>query len=169
MSALTEENEARVAIMLRVNGEEREVRVRPLASLAAVLREDLGLTGTKISCNAGDCGACTVLVDGKPVMSCQILAARVDREVTTVEGLHGPIADALRTAFIEEGAFQCGYCTSGQIVFCHSIVVAAEHMSDTALAALLSGNICRCTGYAGIIRAVRAAARAVQIPTDKTV
>jgi len=159
----------RATAMLRVNGEEHAVKIDPLASLAAVLREQFGLTGTKISCNAGDCGACTVLVNGKPVMGCQTLAARVQGEVTTVEGLHGPVADALRAAFIEEGAFQCGYCTSGQIVSCHGLVDRSDTLSDAELAVLLSGNICRCTGYAGIIRAVRAAARAVRATTEKTI
>jgi carbon-monoxide dehydrogenase small subunit len=146
---------------LRVNGLVHSVAAPPHASLAEVLRDQLGLTGTKIGCATGDCGACTVLVDSRPVMACLILAGTVRSEVTTIEGLCGPTADALRTAFVTEGAFQCGYCTSGQVVACHGLVARAAELDDAALADLLSGNICRCTGYAGILRAVRAAAEAI--------
>jgi aerobic-type carbon monoxide dehydrogenase small subunit (CoxS/CutS family) len=148
-----------INVSLRVNGSTRDLRLPPLTSLAEVLRVYLGLTGTKVGCNAGDCGACTVLMDRKPVMSCQVLGVRVKGEVTTIEGLTGPTADALRTAFIEEAGFQCGFCTSGQLVACYSLVSASASLSDAELAASLAGNLCRCTGYAGIIRAVRSAAQ----------
>jgi aerobic-type carbon monoxide dehydrogenase small subunit (CoxS/CutS family) len=149
-------------MLLTVNSRVYEIRVDPLTSLAEALREDVGLTGTKIGCNAGDCGACTVLVAGKPVMSCQLPVAAARGPITTVEGLEGACADALRETFITEGAFQCGYCTSGQLVACHGLVACSLSMSDAELAAAINGNICRCTGYAGILRAIRSAAAKIQ-------
>ena len=150
-----------IRTMLEVNGQPFELDLPPHATLAEALRGPIGLTGTKIACNAGDCGACSVLVDGRPVPSCQMLVAHVSGLVTTVEGLKGGIADALRAAFIEEGAFQCGFCTSGQLIVCYGLVEQASALSDEELAAALSGNICRCTGYAGIVRAVRRASAQV--------
>lgn len=151
------------AVELIVNGDACRLEVDPLASLADVLRDGLGLTGTKMSCNAGDCGACTVLVDGQPVMACQSLAVTVTGAVTSIEGLRGPAAEALRQAFIQEGGFQCGYCTSGQILAAIGLVERSGSMSDEELARALGGNICRCTGYVGIIRAVRAAAARIAV------
>ena len=151
----------RVAASFRVNGRKIELDLEPLASLAEVLRGPIGLTGTKISCTAGDCGACSVLLDGRPVPSCQVLAATVSGDVTTVEGLEGAEAEALRAAFIEQGAFQCGFCTSGQLVACTSLLARSPTMTDSQIAEALGGNICRCTGYAGIIRALRAAEVAI--------
>lgn len=146
-----------VSVQLRVNGALHVTNFASLDTLADVLRGPLDLTGTKVSCNAGDCGACTVLLDGKPIMACQMLAATVMGEVITVEGLIGEAAVALRQAFIDEGGFQCGFCTSGQLVTAFALMPNAPDMSDKELAIMLAGNICRCTGYAGIIRAIRVA------------
>lgn len=150
---------AAIRTILDVNGERVEVEVSILATLAETLRDLLKLTGTKISCNAGDCGACSVLIGDNLVASCQVLVATVSGRITTIEGISGKVADALRSAFIEEGAFQCGFCTSGQLIACFGLVEKSNLLSDQQLGAALNGNICRCTGYAAIIRAIRSAAR----------
>ena len=148
-------------LTLRVNGEIREVTASPDATLLEVLRERLGLTGSKESCGRGECGACTVLVDGRPAMSCATLAATVTGEVTTIEGL-AEEAEDLRRGFADHYGFQCGFCTSGQIVRGHGLLVdlaaRGESISRETVLAGMSGNICRCTGYAQIVDAVMAAA-----------
>jgi aerobic-type carbon monoxide dehydrogenase small subunit (CoxS/CutS family) len=133
------------------------------ATLLSVLRDDLRLTGAKLSCGRGECGACTVLIDGRPVASCITLAARVRGPVTTVEGLADEVRD-LREAFADHAGFQCGFCTSGQLV--HAAALLREGVPrEPAAAALwlrhrLSGNVCRCTGYVGIIEAILQVAEA---------
>lgn len=150
-----------VDIELVVNGRSHRMVVPADRRLAMVLREDLRLTGTKLGCEVGVCGACTVLVDGRQTSSCLTLAVQVDgAEITTVEGLaDDPAFDELRQAFIEEGAFQCGFCTSGQLVNAAPLVAGAggEPMSREELARYLHGNLCRCTGYYGIVRAIERA------------
>jgi aerobic-type carbon monoxide dehydrogenase small subunit (CoxS/CutS family) len=138
----------------RVNGVSSDIDVEPGDSLLDVLRDRLGLTGTKVGCEVGECGACTVLIDGRPRMSCITLAIRTDAAVTTVEGL-GPDADSLRQGFAEEGGLQCGYCTPGQVVSSYSLVSSGEPSSVESIRRHMSGNLCRCTGYAGIVRAVQ--------------
>jgi aerobic-type carbon monoxide dehydrogenase small subunit (CoxS/CutS family) len=128
----------------------------PHERLLDVLRDRFGLTGTKEACGRGECGACTVLVDGVPVLSCITLAARVTGEVATVEGL-AEEASTLRAAFAECGAFQCGFCTPGQIVRGTALLRDGLPADDHELRREMSGNVCRCTGYAGIIDALRAA------------
>lgn len=156
---------AQVALM--VNGEGRQVAVRPADLLLYTLREGLGLTGAKPGCENGDCGACTVLVDGVPTKSCMALTAEVvDRRVETVEGLH--MAPAQK-AVIEHWALQCGYCTSGFVMVVHGL--ATMHPDADGVRALewLRSNICRCTGYEEIeaaARAVLAEARAARRPAD---
>ncbi len=140
---------------LTINGQTHQVSMPSFATLADVLR-GVGLVGTKIGCGTGDCGACTVHCDGRPVMACQLLASEVRGAITTIEGLNDADAVALRRAFAEQGAFQCGFCTSGQIMQAHSLLSQAARMDDRMLTRALSGNICRCTGYAGIVRAIRA-------------
>jgi carbon-monoxide dehydrogenase small subunit len=139
-------------IILTVNGEERRVIVRPSETLLRVLREKLGLTGPKPGCENGDCGACTVLLDGLPVKSCLVLAVEaVGRTVTTVEGLKDT---AIQQAFREEGGFQCGYCTSGFLVNAYALLEKHPAASDVTTREWLESNLCRCTGYEGISRSV---------------
>jgi aerobic-type carbon monoxide dehydrogenase small subunit (CoxS/CutS family) len=137
-----------------VNGEERVVDQVPGETLLAVLRNTLKLTGTKLGCGVGECGACTVLIDGQPKLACITLASRVRGSVETIESLHEESRD-LRQAFADEGAFQCGFCTPGHVTTATALLRAGLPSSDAELRCLISGNICRCTGYAGIVRAVR--------------
>ncbi len=147
-----------VEIELRVNGQLCQLIVSADRRLATVLREDLRLTGTKLGCEVGVCGVCTVLVDGRQVSSCLTLAIQVaGAEITTIEGLaDDPRLEALREAFIDEGAFQCGFCTSGQLMNAAPLVTdgLGARMSREELARYLHGNLCRCTGYYGILRAI---------------
>ena len=152
-------------ITLSVNGEPRSLAVDPNASLKDVIREDLDLTGTKGGCNAGDCGACTVLVDGRSVVSCMTLAVEVDgREVHTVEGLapSGEELHPLQQAFIERGAIQCGYCTPGMEMSALHLLQHNRDPSDEQIRVALGGNLCRCTGYYKIVEAVHVAAKAMR-------
>jgi aerobic-type carbon monoxide dehydrogenase small subunit (CoxS/CutS family) len=147
-----------VRATLTVNGRPIEIGVEADDRLLDVLRDRLGLLGAKLACGRGECGACTVLVRGRPVMSCLVLAARAG-DVETIEGLRDE-ARVLREAFADAGAFQCGFCTPGQIVRGVALLRRGLPGDDAALRREVSGNICRCTGYAGIIAALRQAARA---------
>lgn len=139
-------------ITLYVNGEKRRVTVRPADTLLRVLREKLGLTGAKPGCENGDCGACTVLLDGLPVKSCLILAVEiVGKKITTVEGLKNT---AIQQAFLQEGGFQCGYCTSGFLVNAYALLEKYPEPAGEADREWLESNLCRCTGYEGISRAI---------------
>jgi carbon-monoxide dehydrogenase small subunit len=143
-------------IILKVNGEEREVAVEPRQTLLEILRNDLGLTGTKEGCGNGNCGTCTVLLDGKAVSSCLILAIEVEgQEITTIEGLAkaGEI-HLLQKAFIEEGAIQCGFCSPGMILTAKAFLDANPHPTEAEARQAISGNLCRCTGYDKIVRAI---------------
>ncbi len=142
-------------INLKVNGRIRETVVRPADTLLLVLRDKLGLSGTKIGCENGDCGACTVLLDGQPVKSCMILACEVgEKEITTVEGLP---ETKLQEAFIEEGGFQCGFCTPGFLVNAHALLKQHPNADGPVVKEWLESNICRCTGYQAIEKAVQKA------------
>jgi aerobic carbon-monoxide dehydrogenase small subunit len=149
-------------IDLVVNGRARSVDVAPHHTLLDMLREDLGLTGTKECCLVGECGACTVLVDGRSVDSCLVLAVEADEsEVTTVEGLaaDGELS-ALQQAFLETGAAQCGFCIPGQLIAAHALLADTPHPSRAEVEEGLAGNLCRCAGYEQIIEAVLLAAGA---------
>lgn len=148
--------EGRTVIELRVNGEAREVSVRPSDLLLDVLREQLGLTGAKPGCLNGDCGACTVVADGWPIKSCLMLAVEAQgREITTVEGLGG--ASREQRAFVDQDAFQCGYCTSGFLMVCHALRLHHDSLpEEIVVEEWLQSNLCRCTSYQEIRRAVRA-------------
>lgn len=146
-------------IRLKVNGIYYALEVPVHKTLLQVLREDLGLTGTKEGCGEGECGACTVLVNGHPVTSCLMLAVQADgKEVTTIEGLAaGDELHPLQKAFIEHGAVQCGYCTPGMILSAKTLLDENPHPSEAEIREALAGNLCRCTGYKKIIKAVQAA------------
>lgn len=147
-------------ITLIVNKKAFEVAVEPNRTLAQVLREDLGLLGTKVGCGIGDCGACTVVVDGRPVNSCLVLAVQVNgSEITTIEGVsEGTELHPVQEAFVEHGAIQCGFCTSGMILSAKTLLDRNSNPSEPEIRAALSGNLCRCTGYQKIVEAVHAAA-----------
>jgi carbon-monoxide dehydrogenase small subunit len=148
---------------LKVNGRKRRVRVPPMKRLLDVLREDCGLTGTKEGCGEGECGACTVLMDGVPVNSCLVPASQAGGvRIVTVEGLaKGPALSVLQRAFVERGGTQCGICTPGILVTAHALLQRAKGRvpGDAEVREALAGNLCRCTGYQMIVNAVRAAAR----------
>lgn len=152
-------------IQLSVNDETRNVLASPNATLLEVLREDLGLTGTKHGCELGECGACTVLVDDEPVLSCLTLAKEVaGSEVTTVEGLADGEPHPLQDAFVEEGAAQCGYCTGGMLLTGKHLLEQEGDPSRREIEEAISGNICRCTGYAKIVSAIE---RTAEEPTPE--
>ena len=144
---------------LNVNGKVLTISVLPQKTLLEVLREDLGLTGTKEGCSEGECGVCTVLLDGLPVRSCLLLAVDVrGRKITTIEGLaQGDKLHPLQTAFVEQGAIQCGFCTPGMILCAKALLDQNPSPSEEEIRVGLSGNLCRCTGYIKIFKAVQAA------------
>jgi aerobic-type carbon monoxide dehydrogenase small subunit (CoxS/CutS family) len=146
--------------LLHVNGREHEIDAEPGDSLLFVLRDDLGLTGSHFGCGEGQCGACTVLLDGAAVRSCVTRMAAVgDRAITTIEALSsGPALHPVQQAFLETEAFQCGYCTSGMIMSAVGLLKTNPDPSETDLARLMNGNICRCGTYPRIVKAVRLAA-----------
>jgi len=146
-------------IELIVNGVRKIVDVEPNELLINVLREKLGLTGTKYGCGIGECGACTVMVDGEPVLSCLTLAVEVaGREITTIEGIakDGQL-DPIQEAFIEEGAIQCGYCTPGFVITAKALLNENRSPSREEIIEYIKGNLCRCTGYINIIKAIQKA------------
>ncbi|MCA0754169.1 (2Fe-2S)-binding protein [Paenibacillus sp. N4] len=142
-----------------VNGSRHEIETAPSARLLSILRDDLALTGAKRSCEIGRCGACMVLVDGKPVNACLTMAYQCSgKSITTIEGLSTINGnDPVQLAFMEEGGFQCGYCTPGMVISVKALLESSPDPSDDEIAEALSGNICRCTGYGGIWRAVKRA------------
>ena len=151
-------------IRLNVNATIHEVEVRPLETLLAVLRDRLNLTGTKDGCGEGVCGACTVLLDGQPVSSCLLLASYAEgKKITTIEGIgsDGKL-HPLQKAFLDNGAFQCGYCTPGMILMAKSLLDQNPHPSEKEIRDFMVGNICRCTSYVEIVRAVKQAARSLR-------
>ncbi|MEU7689047.1 (2Fe-2S)-binding protein [Microbispora sp. SCL1-1] len=154
------ERDERILVRLRVNGVEHAVRAEPRESLAELLREKLRLTGTHVGCEQGVCGACTVLLDGASVRSCLLLAVQADgHEVTTVEGLASGASAShpLRRAFTDNHALQCGFCTPGVLMTAYELLSTRRGLSERDIRVALSGNLCRCTGYQGIIAAVRQA------------
>ena len=142
---------------ISINGTDVAIPDDPRVSLADLLREELHLTGTKIGCNQGACGACTVLVDGKPVNSCLMLAVEADGcTILTIEGLSdGDSLHPLQQAFIDEGAVQCGFCTPGMILTAKAIIDEYGSPSEQEIRKLMEGNLCRCTGYTRVIKTVK--------------
>ena len=148
-------------IHITVNRKSFELEVEPNQTLLEVIRERLCLTGTKAGCLVGDCGACTVLVDEKPVNSCLVLAVRADgKEVTTIEGVETPQGlHRLQAAFVDKGAIQCGYCTPGMILSAKSLLDRNPRADEAEIRKAISGNLCRCTGYQKIVEAILFASR----------
>jgi len=147
-------------LKLRVNGEDYELYAEPWHTLLDVLRNELGLTGTKQGCDTGYCGACTVLIDGKAVKSCVVMARQVQGgDIVTVEGLgrNGEL-DPLQQAFIDKFAIQCGFCTSGMLLSAKALLMENPHPSEDEIKEAITGNLCRCTGYKKIVEAIQAAA-----------
>ena len=147
-------------IALTVNGVRHEADVEPRRLLVDFIREDIGLTGTNVGCDTSQCGACTVHIDGKAIKSCTILAAQADgASITTIEGMatNGTL-HPLQEAFRDAHGLQCGFCTPGMIMMAAELIDSGEELTDEAIRIGLEGNLCRCTGYENIVRAVRAAA-----------
>lgn len=146
-------------IHFTVNGESCEILLEPNELLLDVLRNHLDLTGTKEGCGTGDCGACTVIVDGKPVNSCLMLAIEANgKEILTIEGLaKDGVLDEIQESFIKEGAVQCGFCTPGMILSAKALLDENPHPTEEEIKMGIAGNICRCTGYVKIIKAIQAA------------
>ena len=149
-----------VRMQLRVNGEEQEVLFHPYKTLLEVLREDLALTGTKHGCELGECGACAVLVDGQPLLSCLELALECEgRHIETVEGLQqGDKLHPLQSAFADLGGAQCGYCTPGILMTAKALLEKEKSPSRERIKEAIAGNLCRCTGYQQIVDAIQSAA-----------
>lgn len=155
-----------VPITLRINGRDHRVEVEPRTTLLSVLRDQLDLTGTKLVCDRGACGGCTVLLGSKNVCSCMILALdAVGREITTIEGLaRGASLDPLQESFVEHDALQCGFCTSGMIMSCKALLLSNPAPTQSDVRDAVSGNICRCGTYPRVFEATVAASRAVRGP-----
>ena len=149
-------------INLKVNGEPRRALVQTTDTLLEVLRNEFDLTGAKVGCNRGECGTCTVLLDGRPIRSCIFLAVMADgHEVVTIEGLEGRSGelDPLQEAFIDHGAIQCGFCTPGMILAAKGLLDENPEPGEIEVRRAISGNLCRCTGYAKIVEAVVSASK----------
>ena len=151
-------------ITLNINGKEYELAVAPNRTLTQVLREDLGLLGTKEGCGVGDCGACTVIIDGKPVNSCLVLAVQVSgSDITTIEGVAGAGGlHPIQQAFVDLGAIQCGFCTPGMVLSAKNLLEKNPEPTEREVREALSGNLCRCTGYQKIVEAVQEASKSMK-------
>ncbi|NQS89441.1 (2Fe-2S)-binding protein [Patescibacteria group bacterium] len=150
----------RKTLHLKVNGEEYQLKVEPQEILLDVIRDKINLTGTKRGCDSGDCGACTIIMDGKAVNSCLVLALEADgKEILTIEGLakKGQL-HPLQKAFVEYGAIQCGYCTPGMIMSAKALLDENPDPTEEEISKAIAGNLCRCTGYVKIVQAIKAVA-----------
>jgi len=143
-------------ISLKINGKDHELAVSPNQTLADVIRYEIGLTGTKKGCEVGECGACTVIMDGRPVNSCLVLAVQANgRTILTIEGMETDKGlHPVQEAFVDKGAIQCGYCTSGMILSAKALLDRNSHPDESEIRMAISGNLCRCTGYQKIVEAI---------------
>jgi carbon-monoxide dehydrogenase small subunit len=160
----------RISITLTVNGRKHSLEVAPNEILLNVLRDRLGLMGTKYGCGIGECGACTVLLNGKAVLSCQLLAFTADGgDIVTIEGLerNGSL-DPLQEAFVEEGAIQCGFCTPAMLLSAKALLDEHPNPTDDDIREAIRGNICRCTGYVNIVRAIKSGAQKIEAAKAKS-
>ncbi|MGD9080163.1 MAG: (2Fe-2S)-binding protein [Desulfobacterales bacterium] len=150
-------------IELSINNETRELAVEPNTTLAEVIRDQVGLTGTKVACGTGECGTCTVLINGRPILSCLTLAVDCQKQdILTIEGLsEGEALTTVQQAFQDCGAIQCGFCTPGMVLSTTALLEANPHPSTSEIQKALEGHLCRCTGYNKILEAVQQAAAAV--------
>lgn len=155
-----ERDDIKKKIQITLNGQERQLEVFPYRLLLDLLRDEICMTGTKEGCGTGDCGACTVLLNGKPVNSCLVFSGELDgADIVTIEGLKvGPELHPVQEAFRQDGGAQCGYCTPGTLMMTAALLKENEQPSEEEIRFALSGNLCRCTGYAKIIQAVQRAA-----------
>lgn len=152
------------SITLKINGEVYKLHIKPNALLLDVIRDEIGLTGTKRGCDTGECGACTILIEGKPVNSCLLLAVEADgKDVLTVEGLakNGQL-HPLQVAFVEDGAVQCGFCTPGLLLSAKALLDTNPNPTEEEIKTAIAGNLCRCTGYTKIVKAINSAAKKMQ-------
>jgi len=157
-----------VTITFTLNGQPVEVDTAADRRVVDLLREDLGLTGAKEGCGSGDCGACTILVDGESRLSCLMLAAQLEgRTITTIEGVASENLHTIQAAFVEHGAVQCGFCTPGMVLAAMDLLHRNPHPTSHEIRQALSGNLCRCTGYQKIVDAVHAAARSCDLREGK--
>ena len=157
-------------VTLRINGADEELYIEPWWTLARVLREELNLTGAKVSCGTGDCGSCAILVDGKAVKSCIYLAMKArGKEILTIEGLRGEDGGLhpIQQAFIEHFAIQCGYCTPGMILTAKALLDENPDPTEEEVRAALAGNLCRCTGYVKIVEAILAVSNRISKNSDR--
>ena len=155
-NALALNDENLITLSMTINNEHYEIKVPPTETLVVILRDYLKLTGTKVSCSIGRCGACSVLLDGELVNACLLMAYQANgKSITTIEGLKQISMDDVQQAFLKEGGFQCGYCTSGMILAVKTLLETNANPQESDIKEALSGNLCRCTGYGGIIRAVQ--------------
>jgi len=155
----------RLAVKVRVNGKESAKEVEPRLLLVHFLREELGLTGTHVGCDTSNCGACTILLDGKSVKSCTMFAVQADgREVTTIEGMQGADGELhpIQKAFWENHGLQCGYCTPGMVMQAAWLLRENPNPSEKEIRLGISGNLCRCTGYQNIVKSIEEAAKAMR-------
>lgn len=148
-----------ITVQFKVNGKQYTIKTEPMRSLSSILRDDLLLTGTKIGCDKGECGACTVIMNDKSVDSCLVPASQINNtEIMTIEGIGDKDnLHPIQKAFIEEGAIQCGFCTPGFVMSTYALLKEKSHPTDKEIKEGLSGNLCRCTGYSKILKAVKKA------------
>jgi carbon-monoxide dehydrogenase small subunit len=151
-------------VVLKVNGIDYRLSIEPRRTLLEILRENLGLTGTKKSCNEGNCGACTVLIDGRPVASCLVLAMDAQgKEILTIEGLsEGEKLHPIQEAFLKHGAIQCGFCTPGMVMSAKALLDENPEPTTVEVRRAITGNLCRCTGYQHIVDSIMAASKMMQ-------